>query len=149
MAVVGSPFTGRVVPLEEVADEVFADRVMGDGVAVHPTDGAVHAPADGVVAKLFRGGHAFVVQTAEGIEILTHIGLDTVELQGEGFATHVDEDAVVAAGDLVVTVDLARVADHGVDLTSPVVVISGHRVAPLAQGEVEARAPLLEVISGE
>jgi glucose-specific phosphotransferase system IIA component len=145
MSVVASPLTGRVVPLDDVADDVFAERVMGDGVALQPGHGEVRAPVAGVVAKLFRGGHAFVVQTDDGLEVLTHIGLDTVALEGEGFATHVAEDDRVAAGDLIVTVDLEHLGGKGVDLTSPVVVISPHTRRTVAGDDVETGAPLLEV----
>ncbi|HVL99602.1 MAG TPA: PTS glucose transporter subunit IIA [Egibacteraceae bacterium] len=149
MRTLASPLKGRVVPLERVADPVFADRVVGDGVAIEPASGEVCAPVEGTVAKLFRGGHAFVVQTSDGVEVLTHIGLDTVELEGEGFTCHVDEHDAVTAGQHVVTVDLERLRGRGIDLTSPVVVLSHHSVRPLATGAVDVGAPLMEVRAEE
>ena len=145
MTAVASPLSGRVVPLDEVADPVFAGRVMGDGVAVIPDDGAVLAPVAGTIEKLFPGGHAIALQTASGVQVLVHVGLDTVHLHGEGFAVHTAEGDRVEAGALLVTLDLDRLRAIGVDLTSPVVVISGEPLDVVAAGTVRAGDPLLQV----
>jgi glucose-specific phosphotransferase system IIA component len=144
-ATVKSPLSGTVVPLEEVADEVFSERVMGEGVAVRPTGGKVLAPAAGTIEKLFPGGHGVVIETPEGLQILVHVGLDTVELKGDGFKVHAAEGETVGEGRLLVTVDLDRMAELEVDLVSPVVVISGHRVEAVASGDVAAGDDLFEV----
>ncbi len=145
MTAVAAPLAGRVIALEDVDDEVFAERVMGDGVALAPSDGRVVAPVAGRIEKLFPGGHGVALETADGVQVLVHIGLDTVELKGEGFTVHAREGDDVAVGDLLVTADLDRLRALGKDLTSPVVVISGHTVEVLADGDVDAGAPLLEV----
>ncbi len=145
--IVASPLGGRVLALEQVDDPVFADRVMGDGAAVVPDDGTVLAPVGGTVAKLFPGGHGLVIETDAGVAVLVHLGIDTVELKGDGFAVVAAEGDTVAAGDPLVRMDLSRLRALGVDLTSPVVVISGHSARCVAEGEVLAGAPLLEVAS--
>ena len=140
-----SPLTGMVVPLEEVPDEVFAQRIVGDGVAVRPSAGEVVAPVSGRVAKLFPGGHGVVVETPDGLQVLVHLGIDTVRLRGRGFTVRVEEGSEVRAGDPLVTVDVAALAADGVELVSPVVVISGHPVVPAAAGAVHAGEHLLQV----
>jgi glucose-specific phosphotransferase system IIA component len=136
MGAVTSPFTGRVVPLDEVDDEVFSERVMGDGVAVHPTSGEVVAPLSGRIEKLFKGGHGLAIEDDEGLQILVHIGLETVNLKGDGFTVHAAEGDAVSTGDLIVTVDLDRMKELDIDLVSPVVVISGHGVTNPVTGDV-------------
>ena len=143
--IVASPLSGRVVPLEQVADAVFADRVMGDGAAILPSDGAVVAPVAGTVAKLFPGGHGLAIETADGVAVLVHLGIDTVELKGDGFSVAAAEGDTVAAGEPLVTMDLPRLRQLGVDLTSPVVVISGHAATCVTDGDVCAGDPLLDV----
>jgi len=139
-----SPFTGKLVPLEEVADDVFSQRVMGDGVAVLPSEGRVVAPVAGTVGKLFEGGHGFAIETPEGLQVLVHVGLETVHLEGDGFTVKTNEGDEVAAGDEMVTVDLDRMRELGIDMVSPVVVISGQDVTVKASDEVSAGDPLLE-----
>lgn len=145
MTALASPFTGKVVPLEEVADDVFSQRIMGDGAAVLPSEGSVLAPVSGTVGKLFEGGHGFAIETADGVQVLVHVGLETVHLKGEGFTVKSSEGDEVAAGDELVAVDLDRMKELGIDMVSPVVVISGHEVSVSASGEVRAGEPLLEV----
>lgn len=142
--IVVSPLTGRVLALEDVDDPVFAERVMGDGVALAPADGRVVAPVAGTIEKLFPGGHGVVVETREGLQVLVHVGIDTVKLEGDGFTVQAAEGDEVAVGDALVTVDLPRLAERGVDATSPVVVISGEAATVVADGTVEAGQPLLE-----
>lgn len=144
MTALASPFTGKVVPLEEVADDVFSQRIMGDGVAVLPREGHVVAPIAGTVGKLFEGGHGFAIETPEGLQVLVHVGLETVHLKGDGFSVKVSEGDEVSAGDEMVTVDLDRMRELGIDMVSPVVVISGQDVTVSASEEVSAGDPLLE-----
>jgi glucose-specific phosphotransferase system IIA component len=145
MATVLSPLNGDVVPLDQVPDEVFAQGILGQGIAVQPTSGLVLAPVDGRLAKLFPGGHALVVETADGVQVLVHLGLDTVRLRGHGFTVRAREGQLVRACDPLVRVDVTMLAGEGVELVSPVVIISGHAVTPLAAGRVRAGAPLLAV----
>ena len=148
MTEVASPFTGALVSLEDVDDEVFSERVMGDGVAVLPSEGRVVAPVTGTIAKLFEGGHGFAIETPEGLQVLVHIGLDTVHLKGDGFTVQASEGQEINAGDGIVAVDLERMNELNIDIVSPVVVISGEAVTVTASENVEAGAPLLEVQPG-
>jgi glucose-specific phosphotransferase system IIA component len=145
MATVRSPLSGDIVPLEEVPDEVFAQGILGAGIAVRPTAGEALAPVDGRIARLFPGGHAFVVETSAGLQVLVHLGIDTVRLRGRGFTVRAAEGQPVRAGDPIVRMDVAMLADEGVELVSPVLLISGHAATPLATGRVRAGDPLLEV----
>jgi len=142
-----SPMSGRVVALEDVPDEVFAQRIVGDGLAIEPESGEVVAPITGRVAKLFRGGHGVVVEGDDGVQVLVHVGIDTVRLRGRGFAVLAAEGQRVEAGDAILRADIEWLRAEGVELLSPVLVISGQRVTPAAQGRVAAGQPLLEVES--
>jgi glucose-specific phosphotransferase system IIA component len=142
---VASPFTGRVLVLDDVADDVFAQRVVGDGLAVVPTEGTVVAPIAGRIEKLFEGGHAFAIQDPDGVQILVHVGLDTVQLKGEGFTEHARQGDEVEVGDHIVSVDLETMDERGVDMSSPVVEISGRGVEAVASGDVKSGDVLFEV----
>lgn len=143
--IVASPFSGAVVPLEDVPDEMFAEKVMGEGVAVRPDAADVVAPVAGHLAKLFPGGHGMAIVTADGVEVLVHVGLETVQLEGDGFEVVATEGADVQVGDVLVRVDLDRLAELGVDAISPVVIISDHAVADIAAGRVAHGDPLFVV----
>lgn len=145
MGVVASPFSGEVVALDDVDDDVFAQRVVGDGLAVLPAAGEVVAPIAGRLAKLFEGGHGLAIEDDDGLQVLVHIGLETVKLKGDGFTVHVHEGDAVDVGQRLVTVDLERMNELSIDLTSPVVVISGHAVSKPAAGRVAPGDPLFEV----
>ncbi|MFE4661809.1 PTS glucose transporter subunit IIA, partial [Streptomyces hydrogenans] len=98
----------------EVGDPVFASRALGEGVGVEPADGRVVAPVDGELMVVADTGHAFGIRTAEGVEVLIHVGIDTVQMQGEGFDVRAEAGRQVRAGDLLVEVDLdaVRAAQH-------------------------------------
>ncbi|HEX7099965.1 MAG TPA: PTS glucose transporter subunit IIA [Acidimicrobiia bacterium] len=147
MTTVASPFTGRVVPLDQVNDAVFAEKVLGDGLAVHPTHPEVLAPVDGRIEKLFPGGHGIALETTDGLQVLIHVGLETVHLKGEGFTTYVEEGDDVSTGQRLVNVDLDFMAERGIDMDSPVVILSGETVSPIATGTVTAGDPLFEAAS--
>ncbi len=148
MTEVVSPFTGALVALDDVNDEVFSERVMGEGVAVMPSEGRVVAPVSGTIAKLFEGGHGFAIETPEGLQILVHVGLETVHLKGDGFTVGASEGQEINAGDEIVAVDLERMSKLNIDIVSPVVVISGEAVTVTASTEVKAGDPLLDVKAG-
>ena len=114
-----SPATGKIIPIEQVEDETFASKILGDGFAVELTDGEVIAPFDGEVTAAFPTGHAYGLKREDGLECLIHIGLDTVELNGSGF------DVKVKQGQVLVKVDLDQVTGAGKSLVSPVVFSSG------------------------
>jgi glucose-specific phosphotransferase system IIA component len=140
-----SPITGRVVALDEVADDVFSQRIMGDGLAVIPADGKVVAPTNGRIEKLFPGGHGLAIETPDGVQVLVHLGLETVRLKGDGFTVHTEEGDDVTAGQQLVTMDLERMAELDIDTVSPVVVISDHVVSDPVSGQVTAGDRLFDV----
>ncbi len=117
-----APVDGKCVDISEVNDETFASKILGDGFAVIPTGDVIAAPCDGVITMVFPTGHAFCVKMDDGKEILIHIGIDTVQLNGEGFKVLKEADAAVKAGDPVVKVDKAFVESKGYELSTMVVV---------------------------
>ncbi|HSN43512.1 MAG TPA: PTS glucose transporter subunit IIA, partial [Propionibacteriaceae bacterium] len=119
---VGSPMTGRVVSLDEVNDKVFASRILGQGVGIVPTNGHVVAPVSGVLLTVPKSGHAFGIKTDDGVEVLVHVGIDTVKLKGEHFTVAVEKGQHVVAGDLLAKVDLDGVRASGFDTTTVVVI---------------------------
>ena len=132
---------GECVPLSRVPDPTFADGLLGKGVAIIPADGNVYAPADGEVTMAFQTGHAVAMTTADGIEVLVHIGLDTVSLEGKPFTMHVVDGQKVSKGDLMIEADLDAIRAAGREIITPVVVcnadafsevetLAGRQVAP-------------------
>lgn len=119
---VNSPLSGSIVPLEQVADETFASGLLGKGVGIVPDQGRVISPVDGRVASLFRTGHAIGLAAENGVELLIHVGLDTVQLNGKHFTAHVVQDQPVRRGDLLIEFDLSALREAGYDLTTPVIV---------------------------
>lgn len=116
-----SPLSGKRVDLAEVPDEVFSQKMMGDGFAVDPSEGKAVSPAEGIIANVFPTKHAVGLRTDNGAEIIVHIGIDTVNLSGEGFEAHVAEGDRVEAGQTLVTFDLEKVKSKVPSLISPVV----------------------------
>jgi phosphoenolpyruvate-protein phosphotransferase len=117
-----APLTGPVVPLANVPDPVFSGGMFGDGIGVDPLEGRLVAPCDGTVTHLARTGHAVTLATAEGAEILLHIGIDTVELNGKGFAPMVEQGAQVRAGDVLIEFDQDQVALNAPSLVSVIAI---------------------------
>jgi sugar PTS system EIIA component len=140
--------SGTAVPLSEVADEVFAQGMAGEGGAIVPAQsGEALAPASGTLVKLFEGGHAFGIETDDGVELIVHVGLDTIELRGAGFEKVATEGDRVEAGQLIVRFDLEEIRAGGYDPVTPVVVTNAdeHPVSDVRTGEVSAGDPLFEV----
>lgn len=142
---VRAPVRGRVLPLGEVPDPVFAAAMVGPGLAIDPPRAASDAvaPIDGTVVKLHP--HAFVVADAEGSGVLVHLGIDTVQLRGEGFRLHVSEGAAVRAGDALVSWDPAAVEAGGRSPICPVVALDAAEDALYelaAEGEISPADPL-------
>lgn len=123
-----SPVSGVIVPLEQVPDPVFAQKMVGDGIAVDPVSQELRAPCDGVVANIHSSKHAVTLTTPEGIELLMHIGLDTVMLKGEGFSPAVKEGDKVKAGDLLISFDADTVAMKAISLMTMIVVTNSDKV---------------------
>ena len=122
-----TPLPGWSMPLEEVDDEVFAGRMLGDGIAVDPTDGTLRAPCDGEVTAVPESAHAVSLRAAGGAELLLHVGIDTVALKGEGFEALVREGQRVSAGDPLLRFDLDRIARGARSLVTPVIVTTPAR----------------------
>ena len=101
-----APLSGKVVALEQVPDPVFAEKALGEGAAIIPESGKIYSPVDGEVASVAATQHAFGFSSTDGLDVLVHVGLETVALNGEGFTVHVKEGDKVKAGDLVAEVDL-------------------------------------------
>lgn len=143
-----SPMAGWLAPLAEVPDQAFAGGMVGEGVAVDPTDAVVRAPFDGVVVGLPASRHALTIRADDGVEVLIHVGLETVALNGAGFTVHAAEGARVRAGDPLLTLDLDIIADGAKSLMSPVVVVGGGAaVRPLSPGRrVAAGEAILSVV---
>ncbi|WP_217956281.1 beta-glucoside-specific PTS transporter subunit IIABC [Enterococcus gallinarum] len=120
--VLSSPLAGRVVPLNEVKDQVFSSGAMGKGIAIDPANGTLVAPADGTITTLFPTGHAIGLTTTDGVEILMHIGMDTVELEGKGFEIFVKQEDQVKKGELLVKFDLSLIKEAGYSTVTPIVV---------------------------
>ncbi|MGX2958115.1 glucose-specific PTS transporter subunit IIBC [Peribacillus sp. JNUCC 23] len=116
-----SPITGEIKPISEVPDAVFAEKMMGDGFAILPTDGAVVSPVDGTIVNLFPTKHALGIETDNGLEILIHVGIDTVKLEGNGFEALVAQGDKVKRGQLLLKVDLAYVKEHAPSIITPIV----------------------------
>lgn len=117
-----SPVKGQLIPLEQVKDNVFAKKMMGDGAAIQPTDGKFYAPFDAKVVTVFPTKHAIGLKSKDGIELMIHIGLDTVELKGKPFTQHVAAGDEVKKGQLLMDVDLKAIKDAGYDTTTPLIV---------------------------
>lgn len=116
-----SPMTGTILAITEVPDPVFAEKMMGDGFAIDPTEGVVVSPVDGEVVNLFPTKHAIGIRSESGREILIHIGIDTVQLKGEGFTAKIAQGDHVKAGQELVTFDLAFVKQRAKSMITPIV----------------------------
>ena len=147
-AVMGSPLTGKVVPLNEVPDEVFASGTLGEGVAVEPTIGEVRAPADCEVSQVVDSLHAVGLTLDNGAEILIHVGLDTVKLNGRHYECLAKEGERVRAGQVILRFDIDAIRAEGYPVITPVVVTNSDDYSAVtveASGQVEAGAPLIKM----
>ncbi|MBQ9886779.1 MAG: PTS transporter subunit EIIC, partial [Lachnospiraceae bacterium] len=147
-AVLGAHMNGRMMLMTEVDDEAFASCALGDGVAIEPSEGKLYAPIDATVSTVFETKHAIGLSTDDGLEILLHIGIDTVKLGGQFFETHVTDDQQVKKGDLLATFDMDAIKAAGYKLTTPMIIINTDdysSIKPLVTGNVKAGQNLLEV----
>jgi PTS system beta-glucosides-specific IIC component len=127
-----APVSGRAVALADVQDKVFASGAMGQGLGIVPTDGHIYAPVSGTIKAAMKTGHAFGIKSDDGVEVLVHIGVDTVQLDGRGFSARVTRGQQVRAGDLLAVVDLDVVGAAGYDPTTLVVVTNSAQLTGVA-----------------
>ena len=137
-----SPADGDIVKLEDVPDEVFSAKLVGEGIAIMPRSNTFVAPVAGVVSKIFSTNHAFSIRTSNNLEVMVHIGLDTVELDGEGFKALAKEGDKVSVGKPIIYADLAFIESKGKPIITPIVVnsekevtISSDKVKTIREGE--------------
>lgn len=117
-----SPVDGQVVALESVNDEVFSQKLVGDGVAIIPMSNTFTAPIDGTVTKIFPTNHAYSIKSPKDLEVMVHIGLDTVALEGKGFERIANEGDQVKAGDPIIQIDLGYIREHAKDIITPIII---------------------------
>ena len=149
---VSSPLAGTAIPLEQVKDESFAKGMLGPGIGIEPADGLVVAPFDGTVTVAFPTGHAYGLKSASGVQVLIHVGMDTVKLDGKGFTPRVAKGDVVRRGDVLAEVDLDVIREAGYETITPVVVTNKKKlggVTPVASGEIQRGDALLDVAPKE
>lgn len=144
-----APVSGTVIPLEQVEDEAFSSGVMGKGAAILPDNGTFVSPCDGVVSAIFPTGHAVGITSDSGVEVLIHIGMDTVKMDGEGFEKKVKEGDRVTVGQVLVQVDLKAVEKAGYSTVTPVIITNTYQFSDIvtsASGKVTAGGELLVVM---
>ena len=146
-----APMTGTVVSLDKVPDPVFSGKVLGDGVAIEPTEGKIYAPVDGVVETIAPTKHAFGFKSDDGVDVLVHCGLETVSLEGEPFTVHVEQGARVKVGDLIAEVDLELLKKKEIQTVTPIVMcggMDGKKILPKL-GKVQAKKDQVMLINEE
>lgn len=146
--VISSPLNGLVRKLEEAPDEVFSQKMLGDGVIIEPTDGTVYAPEDGTVTMLFDSNHAVGFKTDTGIEMLIHVGIDTVKLNGEGFYVVAKEGQHLKKGDVIMNFDMEKIRGTATAMATPVICTElkeGQKVTVLKYGDVKVGEELLRI----
>ena len=135
-----APISGEIVNIEDVPDVVFSEKIVGDGVAVRPIGNKIVAPVDGVIGKIFETNHAFSMESKEGVELVVHFGIDTVELKGEGFTRIAQEGQSVKRGDTVIEFDLALLESKAKSVLTPIVISNMDEISCIVKksGEVVA-----------
>ena len=119
---IAAPLTGKVIPVTEVPDPVFAEKVLGDGIAVDPTEGTVYSPVDGTIFQIAHTFHAMGIESDDGLEILVHLGIDTVKLEGKGFQSFVEVGRKVKKGDKIMEMDIGFIREQGLSPMSPCII---------------------------
>lgn len=147
-AEISSPLTGVVKPLSMVNDPVFSSETLGKGIAVEPEEGNVYAPVDGTIATLFPTKHAIGIISEDGVEILIHVGINTVELNGKYFNAVVNEGDKVKQGELLLTFELENIKAEGYELTVPVIVTNSNEYSSIAgihEGNIKHGEKLIKI----
>ncbi|MFL6560187.1 MAG: PTS glucose transporter subunit IIA, partial [Bacillus sp. (in: firmicutes)] len=139
---------GKVIPLNQVEDAAFSSEVMGKGIAIEPSEGKVVSPVNGVVTTLFKTKHAIGITSDNGVEILIHVGMDTVKLDGEHFIAHIIQGDTVKTGDLLVEFDIAKIKAAGCEVTTPIIITNSGDYAeinPTVKNAIEQKETLLTI----
>lgn len=142
-----SPVNGTIVDLSEVSDPIFSQRMVGDGTAVNPRDGLIVSPVNGEVIQIFPTLHAVGLKTEEGLEVLIHIGIDTVELKGEGFKALIKQGDRVSVGTPLIQVDLDRVKASGRSVLTPVILTNGDVIQSIEKKSGDVRAGMDSIMT--
>lgn len=134
-----APLSGEIIAIEDVPDVVFAEKIVGDGIAIRPTGNKMVAPCDGEIGKIFETNHAFSLESDTGIELFVHFGIDTVELKGEGFTRIAQEGQKVKMGDTIIEFDLEFLSKKAKSILTPVVISNMDEIKELQKmsGSVE------------
>lgn len=136
-----APISGKILPLEQVPDEVFAQKMVGDGIAIEPdASGTMLSPADGKVEKIFDTNHAFSIVTTSGMEIFVHFGMDTVKLEGKGFERIANEGDTVKKGDPLIKYDYEFLKENAKSVITPVIISNYEEYSSLGKKEGNAVA---------
>ncbi|MCM1989499.1 beta-glucoside-specific PTS transporter subunit IIABC [Oceanirhabdus seepicola] len=147
--VIGSPLKGKIIPLSEVKDQAFSTGVLGKGVGIEPSEGKVVAPADGVLTTLFPTGHAMGITTENGVEILIHVGMNTVQLEGKYFTPKMKQGDRVKKGDVILEFDKKAIEEEGYPVTTPIVITNSDNyldVIETDEGNINHKEKLLTVV---
>ena len=150
--IIKAPLSGVIIPIEQVPDPVFAQKMVGDGISIDPVNSSLTAPFAGEVSQLHNALHAITLTHASGLEVMMHIGLDTVSLKSKGFTARVEQGQQVAAGDILIEFDSDYIATHARSLLTQVILTNGEMVAAVAKAEGSATAgetDLLTVTLGQ
>jgi PTS system beta-glucosides-specific IIC component len=145
-----TPIAGEVRDLAETNDNTFAQELIGKGIAIMPSNGKVYAPFNGFVEALFKSKHAIGLRADNGIELLVHIGMDTVNLEGKYFTSHVKQGQKITAGELLIEFDMKAIEEEGYNLITPVVITNSNEysdVSTIANGTIKEREALLKVLN--
>jgi PTS system glucose-specific IIA component len=145
--VIRAPIDGQLVAIESVDDEVFSQKMAGDGVAILPVGNIFVSPIDGVISKIFSTNHAFSVKSEKDVEILVHIGLETVALKGKGFERLANEGDEVKVGDPIIRVDLNYIKEHAKDIITPILITDESKFDKIDKNNniVKSGDPVMEV----
>lgn len=144
-----SPINGSAVELEKVEDEVFSSGMLGQGIAIEPSQGRVVAPVAGTISMVFETKHAIGITSDNGVEVLIHIGLDTVQLKGKYYTTHVNTGDYVKEGDLLVEFDSDKIKSEGYQVITAIIITNStdyKQVKPVTIGTVKELDVLLKII---
>ncbi len=146
---IGCPIEGEAVSIKEVNDPTFSQEILGKGIAIKPKQGRVVSPVDGEIAMVFETKHALSLATDQGVEILIHIGLDTVNLKGEHFTSYVKAGDKVKAGELLVEFDMEKIKEAGYDTITPMVICNSFNFSEVREnnlGNVKELDSVIEII---